>query len=407
MDNFGLVLILVLIVLIFISAFFSGSETSITAINQIKLDSAAEGGKKSAKRVNSLRNKINEVLGVILIGNNLVNISASALLTYFVIKEFGDEYVWVGTLILTVLVIIFAEIAPKNFAAKKPEAVAYPASIILEFLTNYFGWLSRILNFFSSWITGVKGGENYFAQSLNRQELKSVLDKDTEQVDKEEMEAMKSLLDLKELTVQDILIPMDQVKKLNLNEMDNFNNEERNRFYPVYKEDESEILGFIHAKEIEELENFRNDLTDFLIETYYVPESTQLFAQLKNFQRNGSEVALVVDEYGEVTGLITLEDLIEQIVGQFNNEEPEDEYEIVDEDSIIADGSTIIRELNKRMEWDLPEEGAKTLNGLIIDHLNQIPTNNICIELDDYKLETHKIESNKVKEVKVSKISDQ
>ena len=303
--------------------------------------------------------------------------------------------------------IIFAEIAPKNFAAKKPEAVAYPASIILEFLTNYFGWLSRILNFFSSWITGVKSGENYFAQSLNRQELKSVLEKDTEQVDKEEMEAMKSLLDLKELTVQDILIPMDQVKKLNLNEMDNFNNEERNRFYPVYKEDESEILGFIHAKEIEELENFRNDLTDFLIETYYVPESTQLFAQLKNFQRNGSEVALVVDEYGEVTGLITLEDLIEQIVGQFNNEEPEDEYEIVDEDSIIADGSTIIRELNKKMEWDLPEEGAKTLNGLIIDHLNQIPTNNICIELDDYKLETHKIESNKVKEVKVSKISDQ
>ena len=407
MDNFGLVLILVLIVLIFISAFFSGSETSITAINQIKLDSAAESGQKSAKRVNSLRNKINEVLGVILIGNNLVNISASALLTYSVIKEFGDEYVWVGTLILTVLVIIFAEIAPKNFAAKKPEAVAYPASIILEFLTNYFGWLSRILNFFSSWITGVKGGENYFAQSLNRQELKSVLEKDTEQVDKEEMEAMKSLLDLKELSVQDILIPMDQVKKLDLNDIDNFNNEERNRFYPVYKENESEILGFIHAKEIEELENFRNDLTDFLIETYYVPESTQLFAQLKNFQRNGSEVALVVDEYGEVTGLITLEDLIEQIVGQFNSEEPEDEYEIVDEDSIIADGSTIIRELNKKMEWDLPEEGAKTLNGLIIDHLNQIPTNNICIELDDYKLETHKIESNKVKEVKVSKISDQ
>ena len=407
MDNFGLVLILVLIVLIFISAFFSGAETSITAINQIKLDSAAEGGKKSAKRVNSLRNKINEVLGVILIGNNLVNISASALLTYFVIKEFGDEYVWVGTLILTVLVIIFAEIAPKNFAAKKPEAVAYPASIILEFLTNYFGWLSRILNFFSSWITGVKGGENYFAQSLNRQELKSVLEKDTEQVDKEEMEAMKSLLDLKELSVQDILIPMDQVKKLDLNDIDNFNNEERNRFYPVYKENESEILGFIHAKEIEELENFRNDLTDFLIETYYVPESTQLFAQLKNFQRNGSEVALVVDEYGEVTGLITLEDLIEQIVGQFNSEEPEEEYEIVDENSIIADGSTIIRELNKKMEWDLPEEGAKTLNGLIIDHLNQIPTNNICIELDDYKLETHKIESNKVKEVKVSKISDQ
>ena len=407
MDNFGLVLILVLIILIFISAFFSGSETSITAINQIKLDSAAESGQKAARRVNSLRNKINEVLGVILIGNNLVNISASALLTYFVIKEFGDEYVWVGTLILTILVIIFAEIAPKNFAAKKPEAIAYPASIILEFLTNYFGWLSRILNFFSSWITGVKGGENYFAQNLNRQELKSVLDKDTEQVDKEEMEAMRSLLDLKDLSVQDILIPMNQVIKLNLDDIDSFDNDERNRFYPVYKGNESEIIGFIHAKEIEELENFRNDLTDFLIEPYYVPESTQLFAQLKNFQKNGTEVALVVDEYGEVTGLITLEDLIELIVGQFNDEEPEEEYEIIDEYTVVADGSTIIRELNKKLEWDLPEEGAKTLNGLIIDHLNQIPTNNVCIQLEDYKLETHKIESNKVKEVKVSKTSNQ
>ena len=407
MDNFGLVLILVLIILIFVSAFFSGSETSITAINQIKLDSAAESGQKAARRVNSLRNKINEVLGVILIGNNLVNISASALLTYFVIKEFGDEYVWVGTLILTILVIIFAEIAPKNFAAKKPEAIAYPASIILEFLTNYFGWLSRILNFFSSWITGVKGGENYFAQNLNRQELKSVLDKDTEQVDKEEMEAMRSLLDLKDLSVQDILIPMNQVIKLNLDDIDSFDNDERNRFYPVYKGNESEIIGFIHAKEIEELENFRNDLTDFLIEPYYVPESTQLFAQLKNFQKNGTEVALVVDEYGEVTGLITLEDLIELIVGQFNDEEPEEEYEIIDEYTVVADGSTIIRELNKKLEWGLPEEGAKTLNGLIIDHLNQIPTNNICIQLEDYKLETHKIESNKIKEVKVSKISNQ
>jgi len=407
MDNFGLVLILVLIILIFISAFFSGSETSITAINQIKLDSAAESGQKAARRVNSLRSKINEVLGVILIGNNLVNISASALLTYFVIKEFGDEYVWVGTLILTILVIIFAEIAPKNFAAKKPEAIAYPASIILEFLTNYFGWLSRILNFFSSWITGVKGGENYFAQNLNRQELKSVLDKDTEQVDKEEMEAMRSLLDLKDLSVQDILIPMNQVIKLNLDDIDSFDNDERNRFYPVYKGNESEIIGFIHAKEIEELENFRNDLTDFLIEPYYVPESTQLFAQLKNFQKNGTEVALVVDEYGEVTGLITLEDLIELIVGQFNDEEPEEEYEIIDEYTVVADGSTIIRELNKKLEWDLPEEGAKTLNGLIIDHLNQIPTNNVCIQLEDYKLETHKIESNKVKEVKVSKMLNQ
>ena len=405
MDNFGLLLLIILIVLIFISAFFSGSETSVTALNQIKLDNAAEKGEKPAIRVNKLRKNINEVLGVILIGNNLVNISASALLTYFVIKEFGDEYVWIGTLILTLLVIIFAEIAPKNFAAKKPESVAYPASIILEFLTNYLGWLSRILNFFSSWITGVKGGENYFAQNLNRDELKSVLDKKTEQVDEEEAEAMKSLLDLRDLTVQDILIPNDEVISINIDELRMFNNEERNRFYPVYKESEDQIIGFIHSKEIEQLAEFKSDVEDFLIDSYYVPESTQLFAQLKNFQKNGTEVALVVDEYGEVTGLITLEDLIEQIIGQFNEGDLKEGFEIIDDISLIAEGSVIVRELNKKMDWDLPEEGAKTLSGLIINHLDQIPKNNICIEIQSFKLETTKIEDNKILEVRITKIN--
>ena len=308
-----------------------------------------------------------------------------------------------GRWVLTVLIIIFAEIAPKNFAAKKPEAIAYPASIVLQFLTNYFGWLSRILNFFSSWITGVKGGENYFAKNLNREELKSVLDKDTEQVDKEEMEAMRSLLALKELSVQDILIPVNQVITLKLDDIEDFENDERNRFYPVHKDESSDIIGFIHSKEIEELEDFKTDLTDFLIEPYYVPESTQLFAQLKNFQKNGSEVALVVDEYGEVTGLITLEDLIEQIVGQFNSDELEEDFEILEDNSVLAEGITIIRELNKKMNWNLPEEGPKTLNGLIIDHLDQIPTNNICIQLESYKLETLKIETNKVRQLRITK----
>ncbi len=404
MDSFGFVLIIVLILLIIVSAFFSGSETSIMAINQIKLDSASEKGQKSAKRVNSLRKRVDEVLGVILIGNNLVNISASALLTYFVIKEFGDQYVWVGTLLLTILIIVFAEIAPKNFAAKKPEAIAYPASIIIEFLTNTFGWLSKILNFFSSKVTGVKNDDNYFAQNLNRDELKSVLAKETEEVDKEEMEAMKSLLELKELTVQDILIPINEVINLNLDEIDSFENDERDRFYPVREKANSEVLGFIHSKEIEQLEDFKMNSDDFLIDPYYVPESTQLFSQLKNFQKNGTEVALVVDEYGETTGLITLEDLIEQIVGRLN-EEDDLGFVINDDLSVLVDGSVSIRDLNKHMSWNLPEESAKTLSGLIVDHLDEIPAGNICITLDQYKIETTQIENNVVRKVTVSKIN--
>ena len=403
MDSFGFILIIVLIILIIVSAFFSGSETSIMAINQIKLDNASEKGQKSAKRVTSLRKRVDEVLGVILIGNNLVNISASALLTYFVIKEFGDQYVWAGTLVLTILIIVFAEIAPKNFAAKKPEAIAYPASIILEFLTNSFGWLSKILNFFSSKITGVKNEDNYFAQNLNRDELKSVLGKETEEVDKEEMEAMKSLLELKELTVQDILIPMGDVISLTLEDIESFDNDERDRFYPVYEKENSEVLGFIHSKEIEQLEEFRMNSDDFLLEPYYVPESTQLFSQLKNFQKNGTEVALVVDEYGEKTGLITLEDLIEQIVGRLNEEE--DDLGIVanEDGSVLAEGSVIVRDLNKHMSWNLPEEGAKTMSGLIINHLNEIPNSNICLFVSDYKIETLKIEDNLIRQIKVSK----
>ena len=204
MDSFSIILVVVLLILVILSAFFSGSETSIMALNQIKLDNAEKQGNKSAKIINSLRKEINRVLGVILIGNNLVNISASALLTFFVIKKFGDEYVWIGTLLLTIFIIIFAEIAPKSFAAKRPESIAYPASRILKVLTKYLGSFSEILTNISNSLTGIKNNENYFSENLNRDELKSVLEKETKEVDKEEMDALKSILELKDLTVEDL-----------------------------------------------------------------------------------------------------------------------------------------------------------------------------------------------------------
>ena len=403
MDDIGFALIGILILLIMVSAFFSGSETSIMAINQIKLDSAAEKGQKSAKRINVLREKIDRVLGVILIGNNLVNISASALLTYFVIKNFGDEYVWIGTLILTILIIVFAEIAPKNFAARKPEAIAYPASSILEFLTMCFGWLANILSMVSSKITGLSNNENYFTQNLNRDELKTVLEKDTEEVEKEEMEALKSLLELKELTVQDILIPMNEVISVNIDAIQDFENTDRNKFYPVTSSENGDYIGFIHSKEIEQLEKFQSSAHDFLIEPYYVPESTQLFSQLKNFQKKGTEVAIVVDEYGEMTGLVTLEDLLEQIVGRLNADEEDHGITKNDDGSVLADGNINVRDLNKFMGWKLSEDGEKTLSGLVIDHLDQIPMANVCINLDGYKVETTHLENNVIRQVRVSK----
>ena len=403
MDSFSIILVVVLLILVILSAFFSGSETSIMALNQIKLDNAEKQGNKSAKIINSLRKEINRVLGVILIGNNLVNISASALLTFFVIKKFGDEYVWIGTLLLTIFIIIFAEIAPKSFAAKRPESIAYPASRILKVLTKYLGSLSEILTNISNFLTGIKNNENYFSENLNRDELKSVLEKETKEVDKEEMEALKSILELKDLTVEDILIPINEVLKIEIGNKSHDVPNDKDIFLPVVKRNSDEILGFIHSKEIEQFNDFSGDNIDFLIEPYYVPEKTHLFSQLKNFQKNGKEVALVVDEYGDITGLVTLEDLIEQVLGRFDPDEDEIGININEDNSVTVDGSVTIRELNKKMDWSLPEEPAKTISGLVIDQIDTIPTGNVCINLESYNIETSKIEGNLIKEIKISK----
>ena len=174
-------------------------------------------------------------------------------------------------------------------------------------------------------------------------------------------------------------------------------------FLPVVKRDSDEILGFIHSKEIEQFNDFSGDNIDFLIEPYYVPEKTHLFSQLKNFQKNGKEVALVVDEYGDITGLVTLEDLIEQVLGRFDTEENEDGITINEDSSVTVDGSVSIRELNKKMNWKLPEEPAKTISGLVIDQIDQIPTAHICINLEGYKIETTKIKDNLITEIKLYK----
>ena len=403
MDSFSIILVVVLLILVILSAFFSGSETSIMALNQIKLDNAEKQGNKSAKIINSLRKEINRVLGVILIGNNLVNISASALLTFFVIKKFGDEYVWIGTLLLTIFIIIFAEIAPKSFAAKRPESIAYPASRILKVLTKYLGSFSEILTNISNSLTGIKNNENYFSENLNRDELKSVLEKETKEVDKEEMDALKSILELKDLTVEDILIPINEVLKIEIGNKSHDVPNDKDIFLPVVKSNSDEILGFIHSKEVEQFNDFSGDNIDFLIEPYFVPEKTHLFSQLKNFQKNGKEVALVVDEYGDITGLVTLEDLIEQVLGRFDPDEDEIGININEDNSVTVDGSVTIRELNKKMDWNLPEEPAKTISGLVIDQIDTIPTGNVCINLESYNIETSKIEGNLIKEIKISK----
>ena len=307
-------------------------------------------------------------------------------------------------MLLTLFIIIFAEIAPKNFAARNPESIAYPASKPLEFFTKYLGWLSKILTSIGNNLIRSENQENYFSKSLNREELKSVLESQTDQVDQEEMDALKSLLELKDLTVEDILIPINEVISIKKSDDKLPVNIEKNIFYPVFNNDENEILGFIHSKEVEQFQNLKTDIDDFLIDPYYVPESTSLFSQLKQFQKQGNEVGMVVDEYGNFIGLVTLEDLIEQIIGRLNQDEEELGILLNEDLSITADGSTSIRELNKHMSWKIPEDGAKTLSGFVIDHIDHFPKGNICITIEGYQIETTKVSENFIDEVKVSRI---
>ena len=217
------------------------------------------------------------------------------------------------------------------------------------------------------------------------------------------MDALKSILELKELTVEDILIPINEVLKIEIGDKSHDVPSDKDIFLPVVKRNSDEILGFIHSKEMEQFNEFSGDNIDFLIEPYYVPEKTHLFSQLKNFQKNGKEVALVVDEYGDITGLVTLEDLIEQVLGRFDPDENEIGIGINEDNSVTVDGSVTIRELNKKMDWSLPEEPAKTISGLVIDQIDTIPTGNVCINIESYNIETSKIEGNLIKELKISK----
>ena len=217
------------------------------------------------------------------------------------------------------------------------------------------------------------------------------------------MNALKSLLELRDLSVEDILIPINEVKSIKLMEDYVKNEIESDILLPVYRNNE-EIIGFLDSANIDKLSKDNDNIEDFLIPPYFVPESTQLFSQLKKFQKNGSQAAMVVDEYGSITGMVFLEDLIEQIVGRLKQEDDGDGIVINDDFSVLVEGSMSVRELNKFMSWNMPEGKAKTLSGLIVEHLDEIPKGDVCIVLDSYKIETTKIDKNIIKQVKVSRV---
>ena len=384
------------------------------AANKIKLKNLSKKRDRGAKRALKLLKKPDLLLATILVGNNFANILASSIVTIIMLNYFGGN-VLLGAVLLTTFILIFSEITPKTMAAVKPESFAKRSSLLLKTLLYILRPLIAVTNYISSIVLGIfninvkdaKDNDN-----LNTQELKTLLDESGDLIPKQYRGMLSSILGMEELVVEDIMTPASEVIGIDI-DLDYETNKkiiESSEYtrLPVYKNSIDNELGTLHLKNshsflerLEAKENVQNILT----KTYFVSQSTALMKQLKEFQDNDKNMALVVDEYGEIEGLITIEDIFKEIAGKFGSDkvELEKEFTKLKDGSIITDGNSRIRDLNNFVNWSIPEDSSKTINGLITEHLDQIPNANLCIEINKYRFEVLKIEDNSISKIKIKK----
>ena len=409
-----LILFIVLIFLLILSGFFSGSETGMMAANKIKLKNLSKKSKNSAKRSLELLKKPDQLLSAILVGNNFANILASAIVTIIMINYFGGN-VLLGSIILTIIILIFSEITPKTVAAIKPESVATRASFLLKILVTVFKPLIFLTNSISRAILrafNLNADDASHNDNLNTEELRTLLDESGELIPKQYRKMLSSVLGMEELIVEDIMIPTSEIIGIDTNQSSEnaekiIESAEYTRL-PVFDNSIDNIIGILHLKDshsfIEELEN-NQEFKKIIQETYFVSQSTALMKQLREFLSNNQSIALVVDEYGEIQGLISIEDIFKEIVGKFGSEKEELKREFIKlkDGSILTDGNSKIRDLNKYIGWEIPEYNSKTINGLITEYLDEIPQANLCLEIDSYRFEILELDENLISKIKIKK----
>jgi len=410
-----LILVFVLIFLLILSGFFSGSETGMMAANKIKLKNLSKKSKNSAKRALELLQKPDQLLSAILVGNNFANILASAIVTMIMINYFGGN-VLLGSIILTIIILIFSEITPKTIAAIKPESIATRSSFLLKILVTIFRPLIFLTNSISRAILKVFNLDADDASNndnLNTEELRTLLDESGELIPKQYRKMLSSVLGMEELIVEDIMMPTSEIIGIDINQSSEnaekiIESTEYTRL-PVFDNSIDNIIGILHLKDshsfIEELEN-NKEFKKILQETYFVSQSTALMKQLREFLSNNQSIGLVVDEYGEIQGLISIEDIFKEIVGKFGaaKEELEKEFIKLKDGSILTDGNSKIRDLNNYINWEIPEESSKTINGLITEYLGEIPQANLCLEIGAYRFEILELDENLISKIKIIKI---
>ncbi|MCQ4320156.1 HlyC/CorC family transporter [Stutzerimonas stutzeri] len=401
-----------LVFLLLCSAFFSSSETGMLSLNRYRLRHQAKEGHRGAKRASALLERPDRLLGTILVGNNFVNILASSIATVLAIKLWGEAGIAIATIGLTILLLIFGEITPKTLAALRPEAVAYPVSLPLLMLQKVLYPLVALLNWISNGLLRLLGVDlsNKGSDSLSTEELRSVVRESGSDMPMKRQSMLLGILDLERVTVDDIMIPRNEVAGIDLeDDLETIVTQLRTTPHtrlPVFRKDINQIEGIVHMRQIARLLSHdqltRESLLDACNDPYFIPENTSLSTQLVNFQKQKRRIGIVVDEYGDVLGIVTLEDILEEIVGEFSNQDALRSPDIhpQDDGTLVIDGAAYLREVNRALGWQLPCDGPKTLNGLITEALEHIPDSGICLQINQYRLEILQAADNRVKSVR-------
>lgn len=403
-----------LFVLILLSAFFSSSETALISLNRYRLRHRSRAGHRGAKLAENLLQQPDRLIGLILLGNNLVNISAASLVAVISLQLGGETTLAVGTFLLTLVILIFAETAPKTLAALHPERIAYIAAYIYYPLLKIVYPLVWFINLLSNGVLFLLGHRksDTHGDALSAEELRTVVYEAGTRISRRYRAMLINILDLEKVTVDDVMVPHNEIVGIDLEQdmhtiAEVIRNSEHTRL-PVYRDNIDSVMGVLHLRRLANMSSkehiTKEDLEALVVEPYFVPEGTPLNIQLVQFQKTNQRFALVVDEYGDIQGIVTLEDILEEIVGEFTSDPASDDDDVVreSENTFLVNGTANIREMNRIMNWSLPTDGPKTLNGLILEYLETIPEAGTCFKIDNYPIEIVEINENRVQVARIS-----
>ena len=405
-------LIAALVLLILLSAFFSGSETGLMTLNRYRLRNLADRGHPGALRARRLLERQDRLIGLILLGNNFVNILASILMTLITLRIYNDTgLVFAAGMLLTIVILLFAEVTPKTLAALHPERIAFPAAFVYTPLLKLmypFVWVVNIIANGLLKLLGVSA-EDAASNALTTEELRTVVIEAGAMIPKRHQSMLLNLMDLEKVTVEDIMVPRNEITGIDIDaDWEAITKLLATAQYtrlPLYRENVNDAIGFLHMRNVLPLlyqgKLDREELLRSARSPYFIPENTSLNRQLLNFQREHRRIGFAVDEYGEIQGLVTLEDILEEIVGEFTSDPTAHIEDIVPQadGTWIVDGSINIRALNSTLGMSLPTDGPKTLNGLIIEYMEIIPEKGTSLLLDNHPVDIMKIRDNVIKTV--------